>query len=101
MKKILLISLTLAAMLGAKAQQLPYQNTSLSAEQRADDLLQRLTVEEKAKLMMNASPAIERLGIPQFEWWSEALHGVGRNGFATVFPITMSMASSWDEALVQ
>ena len=101
MKKILLISLTLAAMLGVKAQQLPYQNTSLSAEQRADDLLQRLTVEEKAKLMMNASPAIERLGIPQFEWWSEALHGVGRNGFATVFPITMSMASSWDEALVQ
>ena len=101
MKKILLISLTLAAILGAKAQQLPYQNTSLSAEQRADDLLQRLTVEEKAKLMMNASPAIERLGIPQFEWWSEALHGVGRNGFATVFPITMSMASSWDEALVQ
>lgn len=101
MKKILLISLTLAAMLGAKAQQLPYQNTSLSAEQRADDLLQRLTVEEKAKLMMNASPAIERLSIPQFEWWSEALHGVGRNGFATVFPITMSMASSWDEALVQ
>ena len=101
MKKILLISLTLAAMLGAKAQQLPYQNTSLSAEQRADDLLQRLTVEEKAKLMMNASPAIERLGIPQFDWWSEALHGVGRNGFATVFPITMSMASSWDEALVQ
>ena len=83
------------------AQQLPYQNTSLSAEQRANDLLQRLTVEEKAKLMMNASPAIERLGIPQFEWWSEALHGVGRNGFATVFPITMSMASSWDEALVQ
>ena len=83
------------------AQQLPYQNTSLSAEQRADDLLQRLTVEEKAKLMMNASPAIERLGIPQFEWWSEALHGVGRNGFATVFPITMSMASSWNEALVQ
>ncbi len=83
------------------AQQLPYQNTSLSAEQRADDLLKRLTLEEKAKLMMNGSPAIERLGIPQFEWWNEALHGVGRNGFATVFPITMGMAASWDEALLQ
>lgn len=80
---------------------LPYQNPSLSPEQRADDLLPRLTLEEKASLMMNASPAIERLGIPQFEWWSEALHGIGRNGVSTVYPITMMMASSWDNALVE
>ena len=101
MRRLLVIVYWLLGSAALFAQQLPYQDVSLSAEQRADDLLQRLTLEEKAKLMMNASPAIERLGIPQFEWWSEALHGVGRNGFATVFPITMSMAASWDEALVQ
>ena len=49
---------------------------------------------------MDTSPAIPRLGIPQFQWWNEALHGVGRNGFATVFPITMAMAASWDDALL-
>lgn len=80
--------------------QLPYQNATLSAAERADDLLGRLTLEEKVSLMMDTSPAIERLGIPQFQWWNEALHGVGRNGFATVFPITMGMAASWDDALL-
>ena len=49
---------------------------------------------------MDTSPAIERLQIPQFQWWNEALHGVGRNGYATVFPITMAMAASWDDALL-
>ena len=82
------------------AQTLPYQDANLSAGQRADDLLSRLTLEEKVSLMMDTSPAIERLGIPQFQWWNEALHGVGRNGFSTVFPITMGMAASWDDALL-
>ena len=82
------------------AQTLPYQDANLPAAQRADDLLKRLTVEEKVSLMMDTSPAIERLGIPQFQWWNEALHGIGRNGFATVFPITMGMAASWDDALL-
>ena len=82
------------------AQTLPYQNPNLSAAQRADDLLTRLTLEEKACLMMDRSPAIPRLGIPQFEWWNETLHGVGRNGIATVFPITMGMAATWDDTLV-
>ena len=86
--------------LNANAQQLPYQNPQLTAEQRADDLLGRLTLDEKVKLMMDSSPAIERLGIPQFQWWNEALHGVGRNGYATVFPITMAMAASWDDQLL-
>ena len=84
----------------ACAQTLPYQNANLSAAQRADDLLGRLTLEEKVSLMMDTSPAIERLGIPQFQWWNEALHGIGRNGFSTVFPITMGMAASWDDALL-
>lgn len=86
--------------LTASAQILPYQNPNLSAAQRADDLLGRLTLEEKVSLMMDTSPAIPRLGIPKFQWWNEALHGIGRNGFATVFPITMGMAASWDDALL-
>ena len=84
----------------ASAQMLPYQNPQLSAEERAEDLLGRLTLEEKAKLMMDVSPAIPRLGIPEFHWWNEALHGIGRNGIATVFPITMGMAATFNDYLV-
>jgi len=60
--------------------QLPYQNPDLTPEQRATDLLQRLTVEEKISLMQNNSPGIPRLGIRPYEWWNEALHGVARTG---------------------
>lgn len=98
--KRLLATIFAAVALTASAQVLPYQNPELPAEQRADDLLGRLTLDEKVKLMMDTSPAITRLGIPQFQWWNEALHGIGRNGFATVFPITMAMAASWDDALL-
>ena len=97
------IAILLAACFGvsiANAQLLPYQDATLSAGQRADDLLSRLTLDEKVSLMMNNSPAIERLGVPQFNWWNEALHGIGRNGVATVFPITMAMAASWDDVLL-
>ena len=100
MKRLFLISALAFGMLTANAQLLPYQNPNLSAEERAEDLCSRLTLEEKALLMMDRSPAIPRLGIPQFEWWNETLHGVGRNGIATVFPITMGMAASFDDALV-
>ena len=101
MKKNLLMTLCGVLMtMSLSAQTLPYQDASLSAGQRANDLLSRLTLEEKVSLMMDTSPAIERLGIPQFQWWNEALHGVGRNGFSTVFPITMGMAASWDDALL-
>ena len=85
----------------AHAQRAPYLDPSLSPEERAADLCGRLTLEEKARLMMNSSPAVERLGIPAFDWWSEALHGVGRNGTATVYPITMQMASTFDDGLVE
>lgn len=100
-RKLMTTTISLFAFTCTLNAQSPYLNPELSPEQRANDLLPRLTLEEKVKLMMNASPAIERLGIPQFEWWSEALHGVGRNGVSTVFPITMMMASSWDNALVE
>ena len=100
MKRNLLSTILLGLCATLSAQTLPYQNPDLSADKRADDLLTRLTLEEKVSLMMDTSPAIPRLGIPQFQWWNEALHGVGRNGYATVFPITMAMASSWDDALL-
>jgi len=101
MKKFLIISLFVGlCVTSVGAQGLPYQDANLTAAQRADDLLGRLTLDEKVSLMMDTSPAIPRLGIPQFQWWNEALHGVGRNGFATVFPITMAMAASWDDALL-
>ena len=101
MKKLLLTTLLLTGVSAlATAQTYPYQNPRLSAEERAEDLLGRLTLEEKTKLMMNGSPAIPRLGIPAFEWWSEALHGIGRNGVATVFPQCIGMACSFDNALL-
>ena len=56
----------------------PYKNPALSPEERANDLVGRLTLEEKAALMQNTSPAIPRLGIKAYDWWNEALHGVGR-----------------------
>ncbi len=104
-KEMKRIKLSLSALLicatPSLAQPLPYQNPDLPAEQRAEDLLQRLTLEEKAALMMNGSPAIPRLGIPQFDWWSEALHGVGRNGLSTTFPSCIGMAASFDDALLE
>ena len=82
------------------AQQLPYQNPNLSARERAKDLCGRLTLEEKAKLMLDESPAIPRLGIKKFFWWSEALHGAANMGNVTNFPEPVAMASSFNPALL-
>ena len=81
--------------------QAPYKNPRLSPKERAIDLCQRLTLDEKVGLMMHYSKPVERLDVPVFQWWSEALHGVGRNGNATVFPITMAMAATFDTLLVE
>lgn len=70
------------------------------AEQRAQILLGKLTLEEKVALMQNSSPAIPRLGIKAYDWWSEALHGVGRAGIATVFPQAIGMGASFDDDLL-
>ncbi len=80
--------------------QLPYTNPALSHEARAQDLLGRLTLEEKVALMQDQSPAVPRLGVPEFGWWNEALHGVARSGYATVFPQAIGMAASFDEDAV-
>ncbi|MCB2221003.1 MAG: glycoside hydrolase family 3 C-terminal domain-containing protein [Bacteroidetes bacterium] len=78
----------------------PFQNLDLSIDERIDDLVSRLTVEEKASLMLYNSPAIERLGIPEYNWWNECLHGVGRAGNATVFPQAIGMAATFDDELI-
>ena len=84
----------------AMAQKLPYQNPELSARERAVDLCSRLTLEEKAQLMLDESPAIPRLGIKKFFWWSEALHGAANMGNVTVFPEPVAMAASFDPGLL-
>ena len=94
---------TLAAlMLAASAPAADkYTNPELPAEERAEDLLSRLTLEQKVSLMMNSSPAIPELGIREYDWWSEALHGCARAGIATVFPQAIGMASSWNDELLK
>ena len=100
MKRKTLIVTLLTVSLGMQAQVLPYQNPTLSAKERAKDLCSRLTLEEKAKLMLDESPAIPRLGIKKFFWWSEALHGAANMGNVTVFPEPIAMAASWNPGLV-
>lgn len=92
--------LSIASALTASAQ-LPYLDKTLSPEQRAEDLLGRLTLKEKASLMDYNSKAIERLGIPAYNWWNEALHGVARNGYATMYPMPIGMAASFDAGLIE
>jgi len=101
------ISLRLIAVLAALTltlsafAQLPFQDKTLSPEQRAADIVERLTLEEKAALLRYDSPAVERLGIPAYNWWNEALHGVARNGNATVYPMPVAMAATFDPQLIE
>ena len=98
-----LITLSTVLLLGlgsVNAQQYPYQNPNLSATERAKDLCSRLTLEEKAMLMLDESPAIPRLGIKKFFWWSEALHGAANMDHVTVFPEPVGMASSFNPDLL-
>ncbi len=78
----------------------PYKDPNLPAAQRAADLVSRMTLEEKVLQMQNAAPAIPRLGIPPYDWWNEALHGVARAGEATVFPQAIGLAATWDTDLM-
>jgi len=81
-------------------QQYPYRNPALDSEERARDLLNRLTMSEKASLMCDISDAVPRLGIEKFNWWSEALHGLANNENVTVFPQPIGMAASFDDELI-
>jgi beta-glucosidase len=91
------LTLCLVMACSESKQDYPFRNTALPLEERIDDLIGRLTTEEKIEQMMNTTPAIERLGIPRYDWWNEALHGVARAGRATVFPQSIAMAATFDE----
>ena len=78
-----------------------YQDENLSFEERAKDLVAKMTLEEKVTQMVFTAPAVPRLGIPSYNWWNEALHGVARAGTATVFPQAIGMAASFDADLLQ
>ncbi len=78
----------------------PFQNTYLPSKERAIDLVSRMTLEQKISQMKHSAPAIDTFGIPAYNWWNECLHGVGRAGFATVFPQAIGMASTWNKDLI-
>lgn len=106
MKKILTVSLIimLNGVMAATAQQqlnnYPFRDPSLATDDRVADLISRMTLKEKADQLLYTAPAIPRLGIPSYNWWNEALHGVARAGYATVFPQSITIANSWDEGLM-
>ncbi len=79
----------------------PFRDTRLPLKARIEDLLSRMTIEEKVSRMVHDSPAIERLGVPSYNWWNECLHGVARAGIATVFPQAMGLAATFNTGLVE
>jgi beta-glucosidase len=87
------------AMAGAQAAQ-PYMNPSLPIEKRVDDLVSRMTLEEKVSQVIDRAAAIPRLNVPAYNWWNEGLHGIARSGYATVFPQAIANAATWDAPLV-
>ena len=99
MKRILLGIMAVAFCLCAWAQD--FRDTRLSLDERAQILLNQLTMEEKLGMMEHHNPAIDRLGIPAYSWWNEALHGVARNGYATVYPMPIALAATFDDKAVQ
>ena len=99
MKKGILLVICFLFQVNLPGQTMPFQNPQLSSEERAKDLISRLTLSEKATLMCDQSDAIPRLGIKKFNWWSEALHGLANNDSVTVFHEPIGMAASFDDEL--
>jgi beta-glucosidase len=95
-----LAAFALFAFVPAFAQLPDFQNTQLTAQARAHDIVSRMTLDEKASQLEDWAPAIPRLGIPDYQTWNEALHGVARAGYATVFPQAIGMAATWDTKMV-
>jgi len=91
---------TTAAAAQASDQHPAYLDASLPVERRVDDLISRMTLDEKVAQMQYDAPGIQRLGVPPYNWWSEALHGVARAGAATVFPQAIGLAATWDAPLI-
>src|SRR5579871_663041 len=95
-----LLSAACSALLAQPAGTEAFLNPDFPPARRAADLVSRMSLEEKVLQMQNSAPAIPRLGIPAYEWWNEALHGVARAGQATVFPQAIGLAATWDTALM-
>jgi len=101
MRVLACVGVQLLAAGAAGAQDRPaYLDPDLPIERRVDDLVGRMTLEEKAMQMVDQAPAIPRLGIPEYNWWNEALHGVARSGLATVFPQAIGLAATWNDSLI-
>ena len=103
MKKLfrsVLFLLSIASLFAQSNEQAPFLNPDLSPSQRADDLISRMTLEEKILQMQNYAPAIPRLHIQAYNWWGEALHGVAVQGQATVFPQAIGLGATWDTELI-
>jgi beta-glucosidase len=101
-RRLIISSFFLASVtLFARAQQPAYLDTHLSPQERAHDLVSRMTLEEKVNQLEDWGTAIPRLGVPDYQTWNEALHGVARAGYATVFPQAIGMAATWDPQIVQ
>jgi beta-glucosidase len=83
-----------------QGQEYPFNDPNLPIAKRVDDLISRMTLEEKVGQLIDAAPAIDRLGVPQYNWWNECLHGVARNGRATVFPQAIGLAATFDTDLM-
>jgi beta-glucosidase len=98
--QVVILSLFATFSIKAQTPQFPYNNPKLPLEKRVDDLVSRMTVEEKISQMQNGAKAIPRLGIPEYDWWNEALHGVARAGVATVFPQAIGMAATFNDKLI-
>ena len=98
--RLLPLALVLAVSAVAAAQNPPYLNPALPVDQRVEDLVSRMTLEEKASQLVNQARAIPRLQVPAYDYWSEALHGVANEGIATVFPQAIALSSTWDERLL-
>src|SRR5580692_1574970 len=77
-----------------------YLDPSQPTEQRVSDLVSKMTLEEKVSQMQNHAVAIPRLNVPEYDWWSEGLHGIARSGYATVFPQAIGLAATWDTPLI-
>jgi len=86
--------------LAQQTEQPAYKNPQLPVEQRAKDLVSRMTLKEKVSQLGHPADAIARLGVPQYDWWNEGLHGVARAGKATVFPQAIGLAATFDEPLI-
>ncbi len=96
---IALIWLIASVSFAQQQSEMPYLNPNLTPERRAADLVSRMTPEEKVLQMQSTAPAIPRLGVPAYNWWNEALHGVAQ-GRATVFPQAIGLAATWDTGLM-